>query len=350
MTRLKAALIGAGWWGAASHIPTLAGRPEVDLDSVCRLGADELERVRDHFGFAFGSQDHREVLARRPDIVIVSSPHHLHHQHARDALEAGAHVLIEKPMTLNAQEAWDLVAYAKRQDRHILVCNPYQYLPHVHDLRHLLMSGEAVGTIESVMCSFVSVTRSVFAGAEGLSKWKTTFFRPDRATWQDPAQGGGFAYGQLSHAIPLMLWLTGLEPRQVAARTIDHESVDLCDAATLQFESGAVGTLHGAAAMPEGHRALMRFIISGSEGVAMLEFDRDHCEIRRHDGRQVAPTVSKDEWVLDSSQPTHTLVDLALGRATNASPGHVGATTVAIIEAMLAAAKGRPVEIVRPAS
>jgi predicted dehydrogenase len=345
MTRLKAAVIGAGWWGAASHIPTLAGRPEVQLDGVCRLGPEELERVRAHFGFAFASQDYRDVLARRPDIVVVASPHHLHHRHASDALEAGAHVLVEKPMTLDPHEAWDLVARARRLDRHILVCNPYQYLPHVANLRRLLTSGEAVGTIESIACSFVSVTRAVFAGAEGLSKWKTTFFRPERSTWQDPAQGGGFAYGQLSHALPLMLWLTGLRPRQVAARTVDHEGVDLCDAASVRFEGGAVGTIQGAAAMPEGHRTLMRLVVSGSDGVALIEFDRDCCEIRRHDGRLLGPVVLADEWVVDSSRPTHALVDLALGRGVNASPGEVGATSVALIEAMLRAAKGGPVDI-----
>src|SRR3546814_4140903 len=58
--------------------------------------------------------------SRRPDVVIVASPHHLHYQHARAAITSGAHVLCEKPMTLDVGEAWDLVALAKehgRQDR-----------------------------------------------------------------------------------------------------------------------------------------------------------------------------------------------------------------------------------------
>ena len=52
--KLRAAVIGAGWYAAANHIPVLAGRNDVVLDGVCRLGTDELARVRDHFGFASG--------------------------------------------------------------------------------------------------------------------------------------------------------------------------------------------------------------------------------------------------------------------------------------------------------
>ena len=55
--KLRAAVIGAGWYAAQNHIPALLARPEVVLDGVSRLGADELERVRAHFGFRFGSED-----------------------------------------------------------------------------------------------------------------------------------------------------------------------------------------------------------------------------------------------------------------------------------------------------
>ncbi|MEJ1159159.1 Gfo/Idh/MocA family protein [Prosthecomicrobium sp. N25] len=346
--RIRAAVIGAGWWGAASHLPTLASRPEVILDGVCRLGTEELERVRAHFGVAFASEDHRDVLARRPDVVVVASPHHLHFRQAADALEAGAHVLVEKPMTLDPAEAWALVRLAEARGRHLLVCNPYQYLPVLDEIGTLLQDGRAVGRIESVACSFVSVTRSVFTGAEGLSKWKSTFFRPDRATWQDPRQGGGFAYGQMSHAIPLALWLTGLVPRTVRAATVDAEGVDLCNAATVLFEGGAIGTFHGAAAMPEGHRVLMRLTVSGTDGVAILDIDRDRAEIRRGDGGSRVFAVPEGTWIPESRTPTDALVDLALGRGENRSPGRIGAAAVGTIAAMLDAARGGEGRVHRP--
>ena len=114
---LRAAVLGAGWYAAQNHIPVLQARPEVVLDSVSRLGQDELERVKTHFGFAFASESAEDVLARRPDIVVVATPHQLHYRFAKAALEGGAHVLVEKPMTLDPAEAWELLAFMNSKEQ-----------------------------------------------------------------------------------------------------------------------------------------------------------------------------------------------------------------------------------------
>ena len=240
--RLRAAVLGAGWYAAQNHIPVLQSRPEVVLDGVNRLGADELERVRSHFGFEFASEDFEEVLARRPDIVVVATPHQLHYQQARAALEGGAHVLCEKPMTLDPAEAWDLVRIARENDRHLLIANGYQYLPQVDALRLKIADG-VIGSIEHVMASFISVTRDVFHGDRGLNQWQTTFFRPEKSTWQNPAQGGGFAYGQMSHCLALMFFLTGLSPQTVSAQTFGLDAVDLANAGAIKLSNGAVASV-----------------------------------------------------------------------------------------------------------
>ncbi len=347
---LRAAVIGAGWYGAQNHIPTLAARPEVTLDGVSRLGAAELARVRDHFGFAFASEDHRELLARRPDIVVVSSPHHLHHAHARDAIEAGAHVLCEKPMTLDPAQAWDLVDRARAKGVHLLIVNGYQYLPHLPELRAMIRDG-IIGPVEHAMVSFISATRDVFHGDRGLNSWQTTFFRPDRATWQDPAKGGGFAWGQMSHAVPLLLWLTGLVPEAVSGHAFGREAVDLAVSGSVRFRGGAVASLSGAAAMPQGNRGLMRIFLAGREGMLTAEFDRDRCEIRRDDGTVRRLAIGDGDWIYHGRGPVEALVDLALGGdpALNRSPGETGATSVGVIAALLASAAdgGRPVPVGR---
>lgn len=339
MTRpLRAAVIGAGWFAAQNHIPVLASRPEVVLDGVCRLGAPELARVKDHFGFAFASEDPAEVLARDPDIVVVSSPHALHYEHAAAALRAGAHVLCEKPMTLDPAEAWSLVEIAREQGQHLLLANSYHYLPQVDALRRRIADG-AIGTLEHISCSFISVTRNVFTGDRGLSKWESTFFRPDRSTWQDPAAGGGFAYGQLSHSLALMYFLSGAAPEAVGAMTLDRDGVDIADAAMLRLRGGAVASISGSVAMPETTRALMRVFLCGSGGVALAEFDRNAGEIRTNDAPPERLALGADDWTVRSDGPVHALVDLALGRGANLSPGEIGAQTTATIAAMLASAR-----------
>ncbi|UFN48829.1 Gfo/Idh/MocA family oxidoreductase [Roseomonas sp. OT10] len=335
MTRV--AVIGAGWYAAASHIPTLASIPGVVLDGVCRLGAAELERVRREFGFAFASEDVAAVLARRPEAVIVASPHPLHHAHAAAALEAGAHVLVEKPMTLDPAGAWDLVARAERLGRHLLVANGYHWRPGLAEIRALLQGG-AVGRIEHAACSFVSATRPVFAGAVGLRRWGEAFFRPDRGTWQDPAAGGGFAWGQMSHAVALLLWLTGLEPKAVAGAMLG-EPVDLACAATLRCAGGAVATLSGAAAWPEGQRALLRLLVTGEAGSLELSLDQDRAALHRLDGapRDLSPPAGA--WSYDCEGPVRALVALARGKTVeNLAPGTLGAGTVGVLSAWHASA------------
>lgn len=335
---IKVAVLGAGWYAAQSHIPVLRARKDVVLDGVCRLGASELARVRDHFGFAFASEDHRAVLARKPDAVVVASPHHLHHRHAADALDAGAHVLCEKPMTLVPEEAWDLVARARRAGRQLLIANGHHWLPRLTEIGEMLRGG-AVGRIEHVLCSFVSCTRAVFEGDVGLQSWKTTFFRPSTATWQKPENGGGFAYGQLSHSIALMLWLTGLAPREASARTFGTGDVDLCDAGIVVFDNGAVGSISGSAGMPEGTRPLLRLVVTGDRGVMTVDVDRDVAELRVQGGEIRRIEVAPGAWSYHCVGPVEALVDLAQGRGANLAPGEIGAATTSIIAAMLASSR-----------
>jgi predicted dehydrogenase len=335
---LRAAVLGAGWYAAQNHIPVLQLRREVVLDGVSRLGAEELERVKSHFSFAFGSEDFQEVLARKPDIVVVATPHQLHYQQAKAALESGAHVLCEKPMTLDPAEAWDLVRIARERNRHLLIANGYQYLPQVDALRQKVADG-VIGSIEHVMASFISVTRDVFHGDRGLGQWQTTFFRPEKSTWQNPGQGGGFAYGQMSHCLALMFFLTGLSPQTVSAQAFGLGGVDLADAGAIRLSNGAVASVSGAAAMPQGNRGLMRLFIAGSEGMLTAEFDRDWCEIRRNDGAVERLDLAAGDWAYNCRGPVNALVDLALGQGSNLSPGRIGAETTATIASMLASAK-----------
>ncbi len=347
MARIRVSVIGAGWYAAESHIPALKARSDVELDGVCRLGPDALERVRGHFGFAFASEDHRQVLARKPDAVIVASPHDLHYPHVRDAIDAGCHVLCEKPMTLDPAQAWDLVHRARIAGRHLLVANGYHYLPKLDRLRELVADG-AIGRIEHLACTFVSATRRVFDG-DGLARWKSAFFAPDITTWQDPAKGGGFAYGQLSHSVALALWLTGLSPASASAR-LSPGPVDLVDAASVAFEGGALGNFSGAAGMPEGQRAILTLHLSGTEGALELAVHRDHLSIHRHDGKPPSVDFAPGELVYRCDGPVNALVDLAQGKGRNLSPGEIGAATIDLIEAMLRSSRagGNTVEIARP--
>src|SRR5262249_47175617 len=122
--KARLGFIGAGWWATANHMPILARREDVELTAVCRLGTTELRQVANRFGFPFATES-AEELVNYPglDAVIVSSPHTLHYQHARLALDRGLHVLCEKPMCTRADHAGELVRLAREKEVQLLV--PY---------------------------------------------------------------------------------------------------------------------------------------------------------------------------------------------------------------------------------
>ena len=62
MKKVRLGLIGAGWWGTAHHLPTAMNREEVIMDSVSRLGSEELEIVKNEFNFDFASENFLDVI------------------------------------------------------------------------------------------------------------------------------------------------------------------------------------------------------------------------------------------------------------------------------------------------
>ena len=165
--KVRLGFIGAGWWATSNHMPVLAARDDVELAGVCRLGARELGQVQERFGFAYATEDYRDLLANcELDGVVVASPHTLHHEHALAALDAGLHVMCEKPMTTRAAHARQLVERAREKGLHLLVPYGWHYKPFVQRAREL-MDGGGVGTVEYVLCHMASPIRQLLSGEEG---------------------------------------------------------------------------------------------------------------------------------------------------------------------------------------
>ncbi|MBV8805368.1 MAG: Gfo/Idh/MocA family oxidoreductase, partial [Sinobacteraceae bacterium] len=114
MNRIKAAVIGVGYLGRF-HAQKYAQAADCELLAV----ADCRQQARDQLGGELGVRtvaDYRELLGT-VDAVSVVTQTPLHFEIARDFLNAGAHVLVEKPITETAEEARELIALAARQKR-----------------------------------------------------------------------------------------------------------------------------------------------------------------------------------------------------------------------------------------
>src|SRR5207253_5223110 len=134
----------------------LAQRDDVELTAVCRLGRAELQQVKERFGFAFATESAAELVEHPGlDAVLVVSPHTLHYEHARLALQRGLHVLCEKPMCTRADHARELVELARARGLHLLVPYGWHYKPFIQQAK-LWMEQGAVGEVEYVQCHMAS--------------------------------------------------------------------------------------------------------------------------------------------------------------------------------------------------
>jgi predicted dehydrogenase len=126
MTRLRCAVVGAGYLGRF-HAQKYAGLARCELVGVADPSAGARERIAVELGVAV-HVDHRELLGQ-VDAVSIATPTPLHHAVARDFLGAGAHVLVEKPITATALQARELIALAKAERRVLQVGHLERFNP-----------------------------------------------------------------------------------------------------------------------------------------------------------------------------------------------------------------------------
>lgn len=341
--KLRAGVIGAGSWAVASHIPNLVRRSDaVELVGVSRIGQKLLESIAEQWSFSVASEDYRDVLAQDLDICIVSSPTAFHHEHARAALKSGAHVLVEKPVTIDAADAWDLVETAERNNRHLLCAFGWNYRPLLRQAKSLV-DERGVGTIEAMAIRMASYTRELLSNTGAYPKAAPDAI-PEQKTWTDPRiSGGGYGQAQLSHALGLALWLTGLRGEEVAARLSAplEAPVELHVGAAIRYEGGAVGTLSGSSShtnvgVSENELDIR---VIGSDGQFALDIEAGSAWLGRRDG-ETRIDLGHEAGLYDCDGPVDALVDLALGLPVeNCTPGELGARTVEILDALYRSAE-----------
>jgi predicted dehydrogenase len=224
-TPVRLALIGAGRIGAL-HMKTIAGIDEATLVAVADT-APSVKALAEHHGAAF-YDDYETLLAEiKPDGVIVATPTALHLAPALSALDHGAHLLIEKPITPTLDEAHQLTAKSTETGRHILVGHHRRHYPFVHRAREILREG--------------GIGRLVGVNAQWTLRKADSYFAAD---WRQK-RAAGPVLTNLIHEIDTLRYICG-EIVSLSGETASfvrgHEKEETA-ALNLRFESGALGTI-----------------------------------------------------------------------------------------------------------
>ena len=232
--KLRGAISGFGEVAARAHLAGWRTRENVALAAIHDPISDRrheairlIKNVRVY--------DDLELMldGESPDFVDVASPPALHHDAARAALAAGAHVLVEKPLALSLVEFDELAALAAEKQRVLMCVHNWKYAPAYASALRAIEAGR-LGAVR-----FVSIDRlrTAPAGAGGSGgKWRSS-----------ASSGGGILIDHGWHVFYLMYWLlSGDAPVSVAARLESPSGVDVDDVADVRvrFASGAFSRAH----------------------------------------------------------------------------------------------------------
>lgn len=268
---VRIALIGIGGVTAFHHFPGVENTPEAELTWLCDVNEDLLAQRSSEWSCPKTSTDFHEVIsADDVDAVVIATANQTHVEIASAALEAGKHVMCEKPLGLESAEVKTLVELAEaKPDLVNMTAFTYRFSPAMRQLMQL----KASGTLGEV--NFFSAERMANLGTTSLG-WR-----------QNKALAGSGATGDfLVHRLDYGTAICGAvvkvfgAVKQVYKRDDQGHTSEVEDisAATVLFENGAIGNLHTSWSAQGFQNAahFERALLLGEKASAAYELNRPY--------------------------------------------------------------------------
>jgi predicted dehydrogenase len=330
-------VVGAGWWATQAHLPALTSYAGAVVTAIADPDDAARAAAADRFGIERGYADAGELFASGDvDGVIIAVPHVHHYPLAKAALEAGLHVMVEKPMVLEAGHAWDLVDTAEAAGLHLTVGYTYHYTRAAGRAAELVGSGR-IGELLHVSGLFASMVESFLRGRPddytGVFDYPVT--GPGKSTYADPAiAGGGQGQTQVTHAMAMVLWVTGRRVAEVSAFMDNRDlAVDLVDAIAYRLDNGAVGTMASTGSLRPGQPSQQEFRYYGTDGFVLQDLLAGTLVAHFNDGSSEELEPLGADEVFPSAATSRGFADLIAGHGDDRAPGVIGARVVEALEA-----------------
>jgi predicted dehydrogenase len=142
MSKIRVAIVGCGYWGQ-NLIRNFAELADVEVAAVCDFNLNALARMKRRYPAVELRQDYQEILSDpRIHAVVIATPVSTHYPFARRALQAGKHVLVEKPLATSSQQVIDLMDLAEQHNRSLMVDHTFIYTGAVRHMRAMIDAGE----------------------------------------------------------------------------------------------------------------------------------------------------------------------------------------------------------------
>jgi len=248
VTRLRIGIIGYGYTGKI-HAQACLAQAGARLIAIAD---SDPERLKDLPAGVRGCRSYEELLGSDVDAVNICVPTHLHCKAALDALASGKHVLVEKPVAINLEEAQCMLRAAKAAGRVLYVGMTHRFYPELREAK-TLVDGGAIGRI--VFCNDCALEHLGFLN---VPPWYM----------EKKFAGGGPALTSGIHLVDRLRWFTGDEVKKVtgsATNAYFHADVEDAGQMFLRFRSG-ISAQVSVAFMREPHPLVCDLQVIGTRG------------------------------------------------------------------------------------
>lgn len=293
---MKTGIVGCGQV-APMHIRAVRQSGQAEIVGLCDMDESRARALGGKFGIPYTCRDLGVLLSeQQPDVIHITTPPGTHAELTIQALEAGSHVLVEKPMCLSVSEADEMIAAAERSGAKLCVDHNYLFRPSVQKARSLVAAGE-VGQVIYVDAYYNYGREGSYGGEEGQSHW----------AWRLP---GGVFTNFLPHMLYLQMeFLGSLESVAGIAAAGNPDTPDGPTPDVSILLQGASGMAMNTITLQIQPYA--KFLdIYGTRGIVHVDLANEICTVHKERGRSRA--MSKMLFPLEDS------AQLAIATASNA--------------------------------
>lgn len=270
MDKIKLAIVGAGIWGE-NHAQAFSFYHPADLVCICDLDEERAKGLADKYRCDY-TTDINEIANGDIDAVSIATPDHAHHAPAITVIEAGKHVLVEKPLTTDVAEAKEIIAAAKNKGVKLMVDYQLRWNPAIMGAKAYMENGE----LGKPVVGYARLSDTIYVPTQMLS-------------W---GSNSGPEWFLFPHTMDAIRWITQEEPSEVYAkgikRVLKAKGIDAYDAihAMVTFENCVV-TFESSWVVPESYPSVVdaKMTLVGDKGRVNLNLDYaglDVCTDRFH--------------------------------------------------------------------
>ncbi|MGH8192403.1 MAG: Gfo/Idh/MocA family protein [Rhodanobacteraceae bacterium] len=326
--KVRVGLIGVGGI-AQAHMNRFGSIPECEVTCFCDPSEEMRKKAPSRHACmanAKGFATEKELIeSGLCDAVEINSPHALHRDQIVAALNAGLHVLTEKPIANSVAEIKDIIAAEKKSGKFCSISYQRHFQGDFRLMRRLVVEG-AIGNVIQV-CSFLS------------QDW----YASQTGTWRQKkaVSGGGQIHDSGSHILDMQLWVSGLTAEQVSCVQQNFgREVDINSAVSVMYKGGAIGTITIAGRAPEWCE---EFTIFGEKGAL---FYRNGIVTMQQNGPE-GVIISNFVKPRDQGSPNHNFIAAIQGKAELEVRPEIGLRVIQLTEAAWesAALGGQPVKV-----